>query len=136
MTRCRHSHNSSTFNWEVALTAHKPRSRYQRMQLAMALARVIEGQATNAVLKEVAAAIQLVLGAPAERLSRERLGHIEAMLHENSGNCCFKQRGYNWSFKDGVWVVARCESCHQFETWTAALQAAMSDAEFRSMKPA
>ena len=116
--------------------AHKPRSRYQRMQLAMALARVIEGQATNAVLKEVAAAIQLVLGAPAERLSRERLGHIEAMLHENSGNCCSKQRGYNWSFKDGVWVVARCESCHQFETWTAALQVAMSDAEFRSMKPA
>lgn len=82
--------------------AYKPRSRYQRMQLAMALAEVIERQATNEALKEMAGAIQVVLGAPAELLARERLGRIEAILHENSGNCCFKQRGYNWSFEQGT----------------------------------
>ena len=115
--------------------AHKPRSRYQRMQLAMALARVIERQTTNADLKEMAAAIQLILGAPAELLSQGQLGRIEAILHENSGNCCFKQRGYNWQFEDGYWVVAVCRICTKFSTWAESLQAAMEDAEFRAAKP-
>ncbi len=115
--------------------AHKPRSRYQRMQLAMALAQVIERQTTNADLKEMAAAIRLVLGAPAELLAQERLGRIETLLHENSGNCCFKQRGYNWKFEQGVWSVRACTVCKRFTNWADALQAAMSDQEFRQLKP-
>jgi hypothetical protein len=105
------------------------------MQLALALAEVIEQQATNDRLKEMAAAIQLVLGAPAELLSRERLGRIQVILHENSGNCCFKQRGYNWSFEQGIWSVTACSVCKKFANWADALQAAMSDREFRELKP-
>jgi hypothetical protein len=116
--------------------AHKPRSRYQRMQLAMALAQAIERQATEDGLKEMAAAIQLVLGAPAELLSRERLGRIQTILHQNSGSCCFKQRGYNWKFEQGVWSVTACTACKKFTNWADALQAAMSDQEFRESKPA
>ena len=101
----------------------------------MALAEVIERQATNEALKEMAGAIQVVLGAPAELLSRERLGRIEAILHENSGNCCFKQRGYNWSFEQGTWLVRACPVCKRFTNWADALQAAMSDREFRELKP-
>ena len=115
--------------------AHKPRSRYQRIQLGMALAQAIERQATNEGLKEMAAAIQLVLGAPAELLSRERLGRIETILHENSGNCCFKQCGYNWSFEQGIWSVTACPVCKKFTNWADALQVAMSDQEFRELKP-
>ena len=101
----------------------------------MALAQTIERQATNDGLKEMAAAIQIVLGAPAELLSRERLGRIETIVHENSGNCCFKQRGYNWKFEQGVWSVTACSVCKKFINWADALQAAMSDQEFRELKP-
>lgn len=114
---------------------HKPRTRYQRMQLALELAGVIERNATNDSLKELASAVQLVLAAPAEMLSEHRLGRIEQLIHENSGNCCFRQRGYNWHFDDGVWIVARCESCKKFDTWPAALHAAMRDEEFRLLRP-
>lgn len=115
--------------------AHKPRSRYQRMQLAMALAQAIERQATDEALKEMAAAIKVVLGAPAELLSREWHGRIKTILHENSGNCCFKQRGYNWKFEQGVWSVTACTVCRKFTNWADALQAAMTDWEFRELKP-
>ena len=33
VSRCRRSHNSFAFDWGATLMAHKPRSRYQRMQL-------------------------------------------------------------------------------------------------------
>jgi hypothetical protein len=105
------------------------------MQLALELAGVIERNATNDSLKELASAVQLVLAAPAEMLSEHRLGRIEQLIHENSGNCCFRQRGYNWHFDDGVWIVARCESCKKFDTWPAALHAAMRDEEFRLLRP-
>jgi len=115
--------------------AHKPRSRYQRMQMALALAQAIERQATNQGLKELAASIQLVLGGPAELLSRDRLGRIETLLHENSGNCCFKQRGYNWKFEGGIWSVRACTVCKRFSKWSDALRAAIGDQEFRQLKP-
>jgi len=115
--------------------AHKPRSRYQRMQLAMSLAQAIERQTTNGDLNEMAVAIQLVLGAPAELLSCERIARVEAILHENSGNCCFKQRGYNWNFEQGSWSVRACTVCKKFTNWADALQAAMSDEQFRELKP-
>ena len=105
------------------------------MQLALALAQVIERQATNEALKEMAAAIQIVLGAQAELLSQERLGRIETILHENSGNCCFKQRGYNWKFEQGIWSVTACTVCRKFTNWADTLQAAMTDREFRELKP-
>jgi hypothetical protein len=73
---------------------HKPRTRFQRMHLALELAGVIERNATNDSLKELASAVQLVLAAPGEMLSEHRLGRIEQLIHENSGNCCFRQRGY------------------------------------------
>lgn len=134
--QCHRSHNSFRSSSEGIRMAHKPRSRYQRMQLAMALAQAIERQATEDGLKEMAAAIQLVLGAPAELLSRERLGRIQTILHQNSGSCCFKQRGYKWKFEQGVWSVTACTACKKFTNWADALQAAMSDQEFRELKPA
>ncbi len=103
--------------------------------MAMALAQAIERQATTDGLKEMGAAIQLLLGAPAELLSRERLGRIDTMLHENSGNCCFKQRGYSWKFEQGIWSATACTVCRKFTNWADALQAAMSDQEFRELKP-
>jgi hypothetical protein len=105
------------------------------MQMALALAQAVERQATNQGLKELAASIQLVLGAPAELLSRDRLNRIETLLHENSGSCCFNQRGYNWKFEQGVWSVRACTVCKRFTNWADALQAAMSDQEFRQLKP-
>jgi len=56
-------------------------------------------------------------------------------LHENSGNCCFKQRGYNWKFEQRVWSVKACPVCKKFTNWADALQAAMSDQGFRDLKP-
>ena len=115
--------------------SQKPRTRFQRMQLAIELAAVIERNASDVVLKEIASAIRLVLAGPAQMLSGPRLARVEQLIHENSGNCCFKQRGYNWHFEDGVWTVAACEVCSKFNSWVAVLAAAMRDAEFRSLKP-
>lgn len=115
--------------------SQKPRTRFQRMHLAMELAAVIERNTSDAVLKEVASSIQLVLAAPTEMLSDSRLGWMVQLIHENSGNCCFKQRGCNWRFEDGIWNVAMCDVCRGFSSWPAALHAAMCDAEFRSLKP-
>ncbi len=114
---------------------HKPRTRYQRMQLASELAGIIQRNTSNESVQELASAIRFVLAAPSEIRSGARLACIEQLIHENSGNCCFKQRGYNWHFGEGLWTVAARTICNKIQTWPAALDAAMRDPEFRALKP-
>lgn len=57
----------------------KPRTKYQRGQLAIELARAIEQHAPDPALRALAAAITVALAAPAEILSA-RWPHIEDLL--------------------------------------------------------
>jgi len=56
-------------------------------------------------------------------LPGERLGRIEAILYENSGNCFFKQRGYNWVFEEGIWSITACTVWKKFTSWADGLRA-------------
>ena len=53
----------------------------------------------------------------------ERLGRTEAILCENSSNCCFK-RGYNWVFEEGIWSITACTVWKTFRSWADGLRAA------------
>ena len=111
------------------------RTRSQRIQVARDLAKIIEDRAANVELKEIAHGIQTVLCAPAELLSSAFLSRLNGLIHANSGDCCFRQRGYNWKLDQGIWSVKACTVCKKFTKWADALQAAMSDREFRELKP-
>lgn len=58
----------------------KPKTRYQRMEGAANMARAIEAQTTDPRLKEMAAAISCLLGAPASMLHEPRLEYFDQLI--------------------------------------------------------
>lgn len=58
----------------------KPKTRYQRMEGAGNMARAIEAQTKDPRLKEMAAAISCLLGAPASMLHEPRLEYFDQLI--------------------------------------------------------